>query len=207
MVYSHDQERIFSWQCDVYTKKESKVGWFSACLLFFLAICGKLPHCDVTRSQTKALCQNNGRDLLCNHFSNPCPHPISKLNHLISPTSPCSYVLCEHSLTQNVPEQTALIAFFCKLANQLFDLMNDLFSSRFGNLPRPLKEVNFLKWSVRVIFFNLLKHFFTGSVHVRTHETEQYQMEQGFLIKGALNSVTYHQFDLSASRHCDKLGT
>jgi len=34
-----------------------------------------------------------------------------------------------------------LIAFFCKLANQLFDLMNDLFSSRFGNLPRPLKEV------------------------------------------------------------------
>jgi len=32
-------------------------------------------------------------------------------------------------------------------------------------------------------------------------------MEQGFLIKGALNSVAYHQFDLSASRHCDNLGT
>ena len=159
MVYSHYQERIFSWHNDVYTKNESKVGCFSACLLFFLAICGKLPYCDVTRSQTKALCQNNGRDLLCNHFSNPCPHPISKLNHLISPTFLCSYVLCEHTLTQNVLEQTALIAFFCKLANQLFDLMNDLFSSRFGNLPRPLKEVNFLKWSVRVIFLNLLKHF------------------------------------------------
>jgi len=38
MVCSHDQERIFPWQCDVYAKKESRVDCFSACLFFFLAI-------------------------------------------------------------------------------------------------------------------------------------------------------------------------
>ena len=34
----HDQERIFPWQCDVYTKNKSRVDCFSACLLFILAI-------------------------------------------------------------------------------------------------------------------------------------------------------------------------
>jgi len=37
-LYSHDQECIFPWQCDVYTKNESRVDCFSACLFFFLAI-------------------------------------------------------------------------------------------------------------------------------------------------------------------------
>ena len=36
--YSHDQVRIFPWQCDVYTKNETRVDYFSACLFFFLAI-------------------------------------------------------------------------------------------------------------------------------------------------------------------------
>jgi len=44
MVCSLDQERIFPWECDVYTKNKSRVDFFSACRFFFLAVSRLAKH-------------------------------------------------------------------------------------------------------------------------------------------------------------------